>query len=354
MAGRASVARTEKRNIRVRGLVRPLRIITRRNNGHSILPDTRVGDQCELEYNGLRWIDIRLDPNRPDQTVVDKLGERFGFHELALDDILSKVQRPKLDDYDTYLFLVMHFPRFNRVEKVAESSEVDFFLGPDYVITIHSGDLPPLLRMWARLEADEEARVEYMDRGAELLLYHIVDGLTNYLFPMMNRIDKNLDRLDGRIFGDRPRGAVRDLATYRRDIISLRRIIRPGMLVVSTLENGRASLLNEEFEPYWSDIADHFDRIWDMLGEFKEEVEAFDDTFNTLYSYQTNETLRALTLISVILLPLTLITGFFGMNVPLPFGLGDESNYFSFFFIAAAMMMLSAAMLWFFRRKGWW
>jgi len=307
-----------------------------------------LGDRWrEIEHNGLRWIDLR---GRITDADAEALGKRFDFHPLAVDDISSRVQRPKLDDYDDYLFLVMHFPKFNREEGVAEPREVDFFLGPDYVITLHDGTLPPLLRFRARLEEDEDARTEYMGGGAEMLLYHILDRLTNYLFPIMTRIDHNLDELDTRIFRGDARRAVRELATYRRDIISLRRIIRPGMLVVSILENGRASLLDRELEPYWGDIADHFGRVWDMLGEFKEEVEGFDDTFNTLYSYRTNETLRALTLISVIILPLSLITGVYGMNVALP----SEANTHVFSYIMIFMLMLTIAMLVFFRRKGWW
>lgn len=340
------MARTQRPAIRVRSLARPLRAIGRRPAGHPAQPEVHAGNRPELEYNGLRWIDI---PRRPARAEVDELGEQFGFHPLVLDDVLSRVQRPKLDDYDTYLFIVMHLPIFDRVERVAVASEVDLFLGPDYVITIHHGELKPLLRFWARLEEDEDARAEYMGGSAELLLYHIVDRLTNYLFPIMTRIDQNLDRLDDRIFRGDARRAVRDLATYRRDLISLRRIIRPGMLVVSTLENGRASLLNEDLQPYWSDIADHFDRVWDMLGEFKEEIEGFDDTFNTLYSYRINETLRALTIISVILLPLTFISGIYGMNIRLPF----EKHPHAFSLIIGMMVLLAVSMLMYFRRRHW-
>lgn len=340
------MARTQRRTIRLRGLSRPLRGITRRHDGKSPQPEDVLGHWRELQHGDLRWIDIR-----PTHTAVDGLREQFQFHHLALDDILSYVQRPKLDDFDNYLFIVLHFPRFDKKEKVAVSSEVDFFLGPDYIITAHWGELSPLTRLWDRLAEDDEARERYMDGSSEMLLYHIVDTLTNYLFPMMMRIDSNLDELSERIFRGDPRRAVRNLGAYRRDLISLRRITRPDMLVVSTLENGRASLLREEMQPYWGDIADHFQRVWDMLSEFKEEIESLDDTFNTLYSYRINETLRALTIISVILLPLTLITGLFGMNVELPFGLG-ESPY-AFWIIIGAMGLLAGSMLAFFIRNEW-
>lgn len=340
------MAGTERRTIRVGDLARPLQAISRRQSGRGNLQEQRVGNRREMEHNGLRWIDIQ----KATQADVDRLSAEFDFHPLVLDDVLSRVQRPKLDDYERYLFLVMHFPRFNRSERVAMTSEVDFFLGPGYVITIHSGELPPILNLWTMVQDNLTSRAEYMGGSSELLLYHILDRLTNYLFPMMTRIDKNLDQLDDRIFHGNPRGAVRDLGAYRRDLISLRRIVRPGMLVISTLENGRASLLTEEMRPYWGDISDHLTRVWDMLTEFKEEIEGFDSTFNTLYSYRTNETLRALTLISVILLPLTLISGLYGMNVALPL----EDDVHTFGYIVTAMILLAASMLAFFRRKGWW
>lgn len=340
------MARTERRPIRVGNLARPLQAISRRQSARTTLDEQHNVNRRELEYNGLRWIDIQ----NATQADVDELRAQFDFHPLVLDDVLSRVQRPKLDDYESYLFLVMHFPRFNRSERAAMTSEVDLFLGRDYVITVHNGQLPPLLNFWTMLQDNPGAREEFMSGSSELLLYHIMDRLTNYLFPMMTRIDKNLDQLDNRIFHGNPSRAVRDLGDYRRDLISLRRIIRPNMLVLSTLENGRASLLTEAMQPYWSDISDHMTRVWDMLTEFKEEIEGFDSTFNTLYSYRTNETLRALTLISVILLPLTLISGIYGMNVQLPL----QEDRHTFGYIITTMLLLAVGMLAFFRRKGWW
>lgn len=334
---------------RVRNLARPLQVIGRRQAGRAVVPEDAQDRRREIVHNGLRWIDIQ----NATQADIDELGAEFDFHPLVLDDVLSRVQRPKLDNYERYLFIVMHFPRFNTRERIAITKEVDFFLGPDYVITVHNGELPPLQNFWTSVAENLDLRAEYMGGSAELLLYHILDRLTNYLFPMMTRIDKNLDQLDERIFHGNASRAVRDVGDYRRDLISLRRIIRPDMLVVSQLENGRAALLSGEMQPYWSDIADHFTRVWDMLAEFKEEVESLDDTFTTLYSYRTNETLRALTLISVILLPLTLISGIYGMNVKLPFD-GQEGSLATFTAIVTFMVVIASTMLFFFRRKGWW
>lgn len=334
---------------RVRTLARPLQVIGRRQSGRVADPEDALDRRRELVHGNLRWIDIQ----NATQADTDDLGAEFDFHPLVLDDVLSRVQRPKLDNYERYLFIVMHFPRFNTRERIAITKEIDFFLGPDYIITVHNGELPPLGNFWTSVAENLDLRAEYMGGSAELLLYHILDRLTNYLFPMMTRIDKNLDQLDERIFHGSASRAVRDVGDYRRDLISLRRIIRPDMLVVSQLENGRAVLLSEDMQPYWSDIADHFTSVWDMLAEFKEEVESLDDTFNTLYSYRTNETLRALTLISVILLPLTLISGIYGMNVPLPFD-GQNGSLVTFIAIVTLMIVIASAMLLFFRRKGWW
>lgn len=340
------MARAQSPGIRVRRLAIPLRGIGKQETPVTTVPETQPVNWREIEYNGLRWIDIE----KPGQDNLAMLSEQFGFHELVLDDLLSRIQRPKLDDYDDYLFLVTHFPRFDPKEKVSVASEVDFFLGRDYVITGHSGDLLTLTGLFARLEEDDDLRTEYMGEGSEMLLYRIFDRLTNYLFPIMNKIDKNLDDLEERIFSSNTTNAVQTLARYRRDIISLRRIIRPNMLVISMLENGRASILNkEEMDQYWGDIADHFDRVWDNLGEFKEQVEGFNDTFNTLYSFRINDTLRALTIISVILLPLTLITGLFGMNVPYP----HEHDPVSFWAILLGMFVIAVLMLVFFWRKRW-
>jgi len=340
-----------RRTDRIRSFAGPLRNIAKR--GETASPpigfDLRE-KRREIKYKGLRWIDI----HRPTLEDITYLEQEFGFHPLALDDVMSKIQRPKLDDYTTYIFLVLHFPIYDPSERVAVPSEVDFFMGKDYVVSVHDGQLKPLLSMWARAEEDEESREHYMSQGAEMLLYHIIDRLTNYLFPMMTRIDQKLDLLDERIFRGDPRRAVRDLADYRHDIISIRRIIRPDMLVISQLENGRAAVLAESMQPYWGDVLDHFQKVWDMLGEFRELVETFDDTFNTLYSYRTNETLRILTIISVLLLPLTLISGIWGMNIPLPFQPEFGDNPYSFLAIVILMIVTVLALILAFRRKGLW
>lgn len=339
------MARNQRPNIRVRSLAKPLKAIARREDTMSASPEEPLKNWQELDFNGLRWIDIR----EPLPVHQEKLREEFGFHPLVLDDVTSRVQRPKLDDYEDYLFLVLHFPIFNSKEGVTRASEVDFFLGRNYLITSHQGELKPLLGLWARMQEDEALRAEYMGGNPEMLLYHIIDRLTNYLFPMMRQLDVNLDKLEDNIFSSNTTHAVRTIAMYRRDIISLRRIVRPNMLVISLLENGRASLLSEEMDQYWGDIADHFDRVWDNLGEFKEQIEGFNDTFNTLYSYRINDTLRALTIISVILLPLTLISGLLGMNVPIP----HQQDPAAFGGIIGIMIVLAILMLVFFWRKRW-
>ena len=146
--------------------------------------------QRQLDHAGLTWIDM-IQPGIPEVTY---LRERYAFDSLTLEDVLSKIQRPKLDVYaeEEYLFIVLHFPVFDKHNRLAISSEVDIFVGRDYVITLHEGDLRPLRRMFAAAGADQHAREQLMGRGPGFLLYRIVDALVRYCFPMLYRVDDDL------------------------------------------------------------------------------------------------------------------------------------------------------------------
>ncbi|NOZ30048.1 MAG: magnesium/cobalt transporter CorA [Chloroflexi bacterium] len=298
-----------------------------------------------VTHGQVTWVDIR----HPTEEDVQYLRAHYSFHPLDLEDCLSRVEHPKIDEYEDYLFLVMHFPLFDRQRQVTRPSEVDFFIGANYLITIHDGVLKPLIQLFDRCQEDEEVRQRYMGKGAGHLLYSILDILVDSLFPMLNKIGGHLRQIEEDMFTENVREIVQRISFVRRDIIAMRRVIRPQLSVVVALEKGERPFLQEDLEVYWGDVADAFRRAWDILENYSEVIEGLADTSDSVTSYRINEVMRTLTVISVIMLPLTLLSGIYGMNVILPLA----TYPWAFFLILGMMAATALVMLWVFRRRGW-
>jgi magnesium transporter len=312
----------------------------------SALPQVPVEPNVEVvETEGLRWINIE----RP--TPVDRawLEEHFDFHALDYEDVQSRNQRPKIDEYDDYLFIVLHFPVFDKAVGRLNAAELDVFVGPDFLITLPNSPLPPVEYLFERCRASEEVREALLSKGSGYLLYKIVDDSFDYCFPMLRKIGNKLERLEEDIFEGKAEEVVRDLSNSKQEIINFRKVIRPQRAVLRDLERTKQRYLAEDMEIYFDDIVDASERIWDMLENFKEVVEALEDTNESVLSHRVNEVLRVLTAFSVVVLPLTLFASVFGMNVDFPFETGVEA----FWGILGGMLVVLLAMVGYFRRRGW-
>ncbi len=299
-----------------------------------------------MEHGNLRWLDL-VQPT-PEQ--VAKLRERHDFHPLHLEDVISHLQRPKIDDNpeEGYVFMVLNFPVFDKTDRVSMPSEIDVFAGRDYVITVHQGALKPLVRL-VKTAADEQVRARLMGRGSGFLLYRILETLINSCFPMAYRIDEHIDRIEANIFQRDAGSMVEELSIVRRDLIAMRRIIRPNMAVVRSLEIRERDFLRVDEEEYFGDLSDALSKLWDMLEEQKEIIEGLDSTLEGLASYRLNQEMKIFTLISVIFLPMTLIASILGMNVNIPFDSHPLALPGSLLFMA----LLGGGMYAYFRYKNW-
>src|SRR5881396_697309 len=271
-------------------------------------------EPAELSANGLVW--IHLDAPEPD--VATELAEKIGWHPLDVEDVLSKRQRPKIDEYPEYLFGVLHFPFYDKAVQRLNAAELDFFLGQGYLVTLPTVELLPVSRLFQRCVADAELRENLFAKGSGYLLYHVLDDLFDYCFPILDKIGHKLDSIEDDMFEKRAEDVVRDLSNVKQEIISYRKIIKPERSTLRVLEGRTQRFLPQDLEVYYDDIVDAAERIWDLLDNYKEVVEALEDTNESVISHRQNDVLRVLTIFSVILLPLTLITGFFGMNVHFP------------------------------------
>ncbi len=302
---------------------------------------------AELSSAGLTWIHL----DSPSLERAQELAGRFGFHPLDVEDVMSKRQRPKVDDYaeEGYLFGVLHFPVYDRNIQRLNAAELDFFIGPDYLVTLPTVELLPVTRLFHRCEQDEAFRDQLFSRGSGRLLYELLDDLFDYCFPILDKIGYKLDAVEDDIFEGRSEEVVRDISNVKQEIISYRKIIKPERSTLRLLERHVERFLPEELELYFEDIVDASERIWDMLDNYKEVIEALETTNEQIVSHRQNEVLQILTIISFIMLPLFVITGIFGMNVKFP----GEWTAIGFWVIVGMMVSSVLGMVAYFRYKRW-
>src|SRR5438034_2294008 len=309
----------------------------------AVVARPRLAEPAELQAAGLTWIHL----DSPSLDHAQELALRFGWHPLDVEDVLSKRQRPKVDDYadEGYLFVVLHFPVYDRAVQRLNAAELDAFIGPDYLVTLPTVELLPLTRLFRRCEENDDFREQLFSKGSGRLLYEVLDDLFDYCFPILDKIGHKLDSLEDDVFEGRSEEVVRDLSNAKQEIISYRKIIKPERSTLRLLERHVERFLPEELEEYFDDIVDAAERIWDMLDNYKEVVEALESTNESVISHRVNRILQILTIFSVVLLPLTLISGIFGMNVEFP---GFDTHE-AFWVIVGAMVTTLTGMGAFFK-----
>ena len=272
------------------------------------------------EGRELRWINIE----RPAPAERAWLEEHFDFHPLDYEDVFSRNQRPKVDEYDDYLFVVLHFPRFDKQRRAPERGRARHVRRPG--LRHHAAQRAAAARSTTCSSAAAPTRscaTSCFGKGAGYLLYKIVDDCVDASFPMLRKMGNKLERLEDDIFEGRSSEVVRDISNVKQEIINFRKSRPPAARRRSRdLERTTKRYVAEDLDIYFDDINDASERIWDMLENFKEVVEALESTNESVLSHELNDVLRVLTAFSVVILPLTLIASIFGMNVEVP-GEGD-------------------------------
>lgn len=273
--------------------------------------EKNITEVKELEFNGLKWIDITKPTNKEMKMLKDK----YDFHHLLLEDCMTEHQRPKVDSYDDYTFIVLHLPRYKKELLRIDAEEVDIFIGENYLITIHEGELKPLIEFSQKCQAKEEFRKTYMENGSALLLYEIIKQLLDYCFPMLDKIGIMVNDINREIFINRSKARLETIARTKMQIINFRSVVKPLRPVILTLEKTIKKYLPEDMDVYFDDITDKAEKIVDLLENYKEVIESADNTFSTLTNHTINGLMRIFTIIQVAILPMILVSGLFSMNV---------------------------------------
>jgi magnesium transporter len=294
----------------------------------------------------MTWINI-VNPSNED---IQDLSTRYpNFHPLNLQDCLSELEFPKLDHHDDYIFLVVQFPYWDEKERISRPGEVDIFISNGLLVTSHRDELKPMHEMFETAQADEQARLRLMGKGASPLLYELMNSLVDYCFPIIHRVHKNLSLVQEQMFHGNPRHILETVSFYRRDLISLRSILKPQREVVGELIRGSWSFIHEDLDPYWGDISDHLAQLCSLLDEYTEIVDGLADTIDTLASHRIDGVVRVLTIVTILTLPITVLSTVFSMNVSLPYG----EHPIVFFLVIGLGVAITIFVLWYLYKQRW-
>lgn len=305
-------------------------------------------EQKIVTFKGLQWTNI-IDPGK-EQT--EYLKNTYHFHELDLEDCLSETQRSKIDDYEKYLFIVLHFPIFHSKKKLIETVEVDIFVGQNYLITLHDGNIKALNDHFKSVQEKLASRKKLMSQGAGFLLYEITSELFTACFPLLDAIEDEIGVVENDVFGEEVhhRDMLQDIMRLKKNILTFYRIIVPQRAVVAQLEHKNKKFLPKDLEVYFDDIVDQIEKMYNTLENFKALVQNLHDTNESIISHNTNKVMKVLTIFSVILLPMNLIASIYGMNLAkLPY----SENPMAFYLFLLGMASLAVTMFIFFRYKKW-
>ncbi len=302
-------------------------------------------------HDGVTWLHVQ---GLPGKAFLEEMGARFGLHPLLLEDIQSRDQRPKLDEYVEHLFAVFSVPRWQGDGAVLE--QFSLLLGDGYVISIHDAqsDITGILR--ARL-AQSSSRLR--QHGADYLFYSLIDLIIDQIYPLLETFGGTVDELEERLVTNPGHRALPDIQSAKRTLNQLRRQLWPTREVISHLIRGVSNepLLEAGLRPYLNDLYDHTVSVMDMLETYRDTVTGLIDIHLSSVSNRLNEIMRTLTVISTLFIPLTFITGIYGMNfgnnADSPFAMPELHWYFGYPLILSVMVMVAVGMLLFFKRRGW-
>ena len=309
-----------------------------------------------IESKNFVWIDLQ----NPDRSDVEKLAEKYNFNTLNIEDCMTKFELPKLDSYDDHFFVILHFPPLSQKIGISKNSQLSIFVGKDFLVTVHQGDLKPLVELVNTCKNDSEQQMKnrLLDKSSGLLLHEIIDALVDDLLHTSRKMIANLDEIEDRVF-DETKPVARSISLLRREINRLRRIANPLKKFVLEIAKQvkRFSDEDEQLGLYYDDVIDHIEKVIETLEESRETMEIYKDTDFVLSTEKTNKVLGMLTIIFTLAIPSTVIGTFYGMNVNLPGGMGDNTVFLgpftTFIVIIIASAIPAFLMFVYFKKLGW-
>ena len=302
-----------------------------------------------IQYQSIKWLQI----TNPSEDDYRYLLEDYHFHPLDIEDCRSSNQRPKIDEYDDYYFLILHFPYFDKGNQFIRIREVKIFWGKDYIITIGKSHwvVKKLFEEMQEDLRDEDEDAQEKFASSDILLYTILDRLMLETYTLIMRIGAEVDLINYDIFNKKARSIIELISVTRRNIIMLNTSFKPQLRVLHMFEGGAIKGFVDpevlDMEDYWGNILDQYQKMFDSIEDYGELVEGLSSTFDSLQTNRTNDIMRLLTIFNAVLLPLTVVTGLFGMNIDFPF----ITNVTAFWCVIGAMVIITFTLILVFNRQ---
>ncbi len=293
------------------------------------------------DKQNLVWLD--MEKATPEEASL--LSTCFNFHPLAIEDCITETLLPKIDNFGDYLFLVLH-GSLAAVDQAFATSEINFFLGRNYLVTYHDEPSRSINRAKDRCLKKGPA----MTLGADFLLHDILDGMVDHYFPVLDRFDQAIEKIEEEIFSNPKREILNEIIGLKKEVMALRRVTGPQREILNRLSRDKFRVISSKAAIYYRDVYDHLVRIADLSDSYRDLVSGTLDSYLSQISHRLNEIMKVLTIFTATIMPLTLITGIYGMNFE---HMPELQSRYGYFAVLGVMLVVGVGMFWYFRRKKW-
>ncbi len=300
------------------------------------------------DRRGLLWVDFEAELEESALPIL----QGFGFHQLAIDDALQQTHAPKIDDWGDYLYIVLNYMHLTKATEPwdTEIDELDIFLGRNYVITHHDNPIMSINETWNTSQRDPR----YSQDGADHLLYKIIDAIVMNYMPIIEKIDEEIDWVEDQVF-DRPSSqTLARLFTLKRVLLAMRRILLPQREVLNKMARDDFQVIDRKDRIFFRDIYDHLVRLHDVNESLRDLVGGALDTYLSVINNRMNEVMKTLTIITTLFMPLTFVTGFFGMNFFAANPPYENWTLPTVFYGTLSLMLLSPIIMFIWMRRRTW
>lgn len=294
----------------------------------------------------ITWIDII----NPTQSDIDYLGANYKFHPLIMSELMRPSSRSKVETYNNYIYIVYHMPIYDSCSRVSKSTEIDFLITRDAIITSRYGEIEPVDKFFNRLEKDITSHEKYLDKSTGHLLYEILENCQEFSLRQLNHINEKICHIEESIFKGREKEMIKEISLVKRDVLDQRLITRPQKTILDSLLIKGSKFFGKDIEIYLNDLLGDYERVWDTLDNLKETIEALESTNNTLFESKLNEVMKLFTILAFVTFPLSLLSNIFSMNTtntPLVAG------QYGFWIIVGIMIIISLIFFILFKIKKW-
>jgi magnesium transporter len=299
-----------------------------------------------ITSNNITWIDIE----NPKENDLENLKEKFRLHPFIAKQFLPSIHRPKIEEYPNQLYMVLHFPVFDSKKRETKPIELDFIITPQALITSHQKDIPSLKIFFDDCQVQDYHKNQHFKTSGHLL-FGLLDFMIDSCLPMLDHVAEKVDEIEGRVFEGKEKEMLNEISLVKKDLIDFRRAIKPQRSVLEILEKKSLRIFSREIKPMAQEVIGSNIRVWNVLENHRELISSIEQTNNSLLSYKLSDIMKTLTIVSFITFPLSVIVGFFGMNIfgQIPF----VEHRLAWLVILFFMFFSTSSMLIYFKRKKW-